>query len=144
MRHSVYKRFQLLKNFFAFWHFGIKINILFGSFTYEKAWLFTFLISLVQPDWYVLGEPYHVFFLNTRGDVRLRTVVIRSVLDLNMDDEVKVVPQKVVLVLMSVKTFFSVTIKLKYLNKKYSQFTCWDHIWSIYSSYLLLWCLHLL
>jgi hypothetical protein len=61
----------------------------------------------------VLGKPHHVFVLDTLGNIRLGAVELGLVLDLQVDDEVKVVPDKVVLVLMSVETLFSVTVELK-------------------------------
>jgi hypothetical protein len=61
----------------------------------------------------VLGEPNHVFVLNTLENVGLGSVELSLVLYLQVDDEVKVVPDKMVLVLMSVETLFSVTVELK-------------------------------
>jgi hypothetical protein len=61
----------------------------------------------------MLGEPHHVFVLDTLENVGLGSVEFSLVLDLQVDDEVQVVPDKVVLVLMSVETLFCVTVKLK-------------------------------
>ena len=72
----------------------------------------------------MLGEPHHVFVLDALGNVRLGSVEFGLVLDLQVYDEVQVVPDEVVLILVSVETLFSVTVELKSKINSNLRYTC--------------------
>ena len=106
--------FKLGENISAFLNLDVKFVFLsrFAN-NHLHVSLLSFFHNLHKSDRLVLWKPHHVFVLDTLGNVRLGSVEFGLVLDLQVDDEVKVVPDKVVLILMSVETLFSVTVKLK-------------------------------
>ena len=80
--------------------------------------------NLHQSNRLVLRKPHHVFVLDALGNVRLGSVEFGLVLDLQVYDEVQVVPDEVVLILVSVETLFSVTVELKSKINSNLRYTC--------------------
>lgn len=106
--------FKRCKNFVA--PFNLDVQFFFLSRfanNYLHVGLLSFLHNLHESDRLMLWEPHHIFILDTLENVGLSSVEFSLVLDLQVDDEVQVVPDKVVLVLMSVEALFCVTVKLK-------------------------------
>ena len=75
----------------------------------------------------MLWEPDHVFLLKALGYVRFCTIVVWTFLNVDVDYKVQVKPNEVILLLMEIKTLFSVTVELQIDDKKYLRCICQDH-----------------
>ena len=71
----------------------------------------------------MLWEPVHLLRFELLVDVRLDSVEVRLILRFQVNDEVDVVPQKVIFLGVIVVAFFSVTIELIKLLKEKTKLT---------------------